>query len=352
MIPLAALALRRALSPPVAAALVLLLALLAAADWGVSAISAGGTDLGGAAARQGVWLVAALVLVPAVVLRAGSVIPRWRRADAAWLAPRGRGASACLAATLAGLILASALALVGFYASAEWAAGGSGPAPRHLTDLHHAPLQLVGRDTVSCSVEGLRAEDLTPGSLLRLRPTVAPGNGPSARVRLEILAEDEVLAAEDLHLARRTAVLLSPRAGRGELVLRLTRLGGNAYVALPDHSAELLVAGDRERASSAILAAHLLSILLPLSALALGLGAWMRGSLAAFGALSLWLLPWMRVGAADWLPGAGLARALEWTGDRVVAPWPGLPSLGVAAATVLLGLALARRGLSSWGRTG
>ena len=59
----------------------------------------------GAFARQGVWLLVGVFLLPAVVLRAGGTIPRWRLADADWLASRAIGRGAAVLSTFFGISL-------------------------------------------------------------------------------------------------------------------------------------------------------------------------------------------------------------------------------------------------------
>ncbi|MEM7306693.1 MAG: hypothetical protein AAF682_08485 [Planctomycetota bacterium] len=358
MIPLASLALRRTLPPGLLVVFALLALAAALRDWGASAevlAALGGDASTRAASRQGVWLLAAALLVPALAARAAATIPRWRRADAAWLAPRRTGRVACLAATFAGSSVGAVLALLLFFAAAELAAGESDAARRFVRGVEHPPLHVLDGPGAYCELDHLGADELAAGASLLVRPTVAPGRGPTADVLLQVRRGDAVLGEVAALLTGRASVeipLAPPAADAGgALQLVVRRNAPGAPVLLPDHSVWLLAAASAERDGSAALFAELLLLLLALGAVALGLGAWMRGAVATLLALALWT-PTLAWGAAGtWAPGGRLARDLTLLGDGIVPPAPQPAALAGAALALGAGLALAALGLRSWGRT-
>lgn len=362
MIQLFRLSFRRALPRGYALALAAVLVLAATRDFGPSAdvlAALGGDAAARAAARAGVLFLAALAVVPALVGRAGAALARFRRADAEWLATRAASPLACLAVTWAGVACAGAALLCAFFAAGELAAGGSAPCLRHVRTLAHEPLKLVsGALAEEVALHGSSAAELAGGAVLRARLVPLPGRGPSADVRLEARAGGRALgfAAARIFDRRpidvvleRTGDVVLERAGAGELTLALERAESGAYVLLPRDGVELLRTGATERAASATVALHLLCLLAASSALALGLGAWMRGSLAAVLAFALWLPCWSHGLGRGLVPGADVFRQLELLGDGVAPAPPGPALLAVTLLISALGLALARLGWRAGG---
>jgi hypothetical protein len=345
---LALLSLRRALPVGFALALLALLILAARHGWGASpeVLAALGDEASGrAAARQGAWILGTLVVVPFLVSRAAAAAVRWRETDAAWLTTRAASPLRCLGATLLGPWLAAIALLLACLAAAEVAAGGDAPGLRFVRDVDHGPLRLLAEERdASCALLGVEAQDLGPRAVLRARPALL--GQPSARVRAVVRAGDTVLGESEARLTSRQALdVTCSTPGTGPLTLSLERPDRGASLVLPHGSLRLLRGGARERAGSLSLCADLMLALAAMSALALGLGAWMRASLAVVAVLCLWIPAWAWGLGAGWLPGAGLFRSLALLGEGIAPAWPDARSLCGALVLVLLGVLLARRGL-------
>jgi hypothetical protein len=291
-------------------------------------------------------LLAGLAVVPALVARAGATLPRWRRADLEWLATRAASPLASLAATLGGLLAAGALLLLAFFAAGELAAGSAEPCLRHVRTLAHEPLKLVsGALAEEVVLHGTSAAELGAGAVLRVRLVPLPGRGPSADVRLEARAGGRALGSATARVVdRRPVDVVLERAGTGVLSLALERAESGAYVLLPRDGVELLRPGATERRASATVALHLFCLLAASSALALGLGAWMRGSLASLLACAAWAPCWSHGLGQGLVPGADIFHLLELLGEGVAPAPPGPALLSVALGLSALGLALARLG--------
>ena len=349
MIRLALLCARRALPFYYLLALLAVLVLAATRDWGASPEvlrALGGDASSRAAARAGAYICAVLCVLPPLVARAGATLPRWRRADRDWIATRAASPLACLAMAWCGPLVAGAALLAAFLAAGELAAGGSGPCLRRVRTLAHEPVRLVsGARDGAVTLAGLAAEDLEPGDVLRIRLVPVPGRGPSADVRLAARAGGQALGSAQARVVDRGAIdLLLSAAGAGPVALALARGEEGAFVLLPRDSVELLRAGGRERGASAAAFLRALLALAAGSALALGLGAWMRGALAVLLVLAAWVLCWSSGLGAERVPGAELFLVLRLLGDGVAPAWPGPALLACALALAALGLALARLG--------
>ena len=347
---LALLALRRTLPRGLLALVLAVLAVAAMRDWGASELvrDAVGDDASARAfARQGVWLLVGVLLLPALVLRAGGTIPRWRRADADWLASRAVGRGAVVLSTFAGIWAGGAVLILAGAACAEIAAGAAPPAWQLVRTLDHPALVLLDEDEARCTLAGLGAE-VAPGARLLLRPTVAPGAGPSADVEFRVLAGGASTAVS-ARLAGRTSIELPLEVdGASEVTLRLRRLAPGAVVVLPRASTSLLAPVASERRATFGMAARLLLLAGAWIALALGLGAWVQGPIAAALVLSAWLFPWFWDAAPDWFPGGDLFLAAIVVGDGLVPAPVSATNLAGFLLCVAGGLLLAMRGLASW----
>ncbi len=346
---LALLALRRTLPRGFLFFALAVLAVAALRDWGVSAVvlDAVGDDASARAfARQGVWLLLGVFLLPALVLRAGGTIPRWRRTDSDWLASRAVGHGTVVLSTFAGIWAAGAALILAGAVCAEIAAGGSPPAWRLVRTLEHPALVLFDEDEARCALADLA--DVPRGARLRLRPTVLPGAGPSADVEFRVRAGGASSTAS-ARLAGRTSIELPLELdGADAAELELRRVAPGAIVVLPRGSASLLTPAASERQATLGMAARVLLLVGAWVALALGLGAWVQGPIAAALVLCAWLFPWFWNAAPQWFPGGDLFLAAIVVGDGLVPAPLSASTLAGFLACVGGGLLLATRGLASW----
>ena len=348
MIQLALLSMRRAMPAGFVITFLIILVLAATRTWGASpeVLAALGDEASRrAAARQGVWVLAAVLIAPVLVMRAASTLPRWREADAAWLAPRRASPRACLAATLGGLALAGLLLMVLALGATEIAAAGNASGRSYVREVEHESLRILAAESGGdCALADLSGGDVDSKAILLLRPALL--GGPGAGMRAVVHAGDVEIGSVTAHLVGRRPleVPLAPGA-EGPLILTLERTGEGASLLLPKGSLQLLRGDGHERTGSLAVGARLLLTLLAMSALGLGLGAWMRGSVAAAFTLSLWVPAWTWGAGGGWWPGAEIFTSLALLGEGISPGWPGARMISGAAITGLVGLELARRGL-------
>jgi len=332
MLPLAALALRRALPLWLVAGLALLLFLAARGSGSVPLVAGERAEVGlRALARQNVWSVL-LVLAPLLFLQAARL---GTDAATAWLAPTPAPRFGLALALIAGCAAASAAATL-LTASVSEAATGDGPGWRAAGELE-APSAVLLDDT---PVQRWRVPRIAHDQRLRLATTVAIGSGPAVTARFRA-RDGEHLSEVEARVAGRTELELGPPAGEGaELELELERVGPGALLVLPPHALLLLEPVASERRAALALGSRVFLLLAAGTALSLGLARWMRASLAAGVVLALAILSWTSAGAARFLPGADLPRAWSELASGLVPDPAPLAALAGAVALLVLGAAL------------
>ena len=353
---LVALAARRVLRPGWLLLVAAVLVLAATHDWGFAesvVADASTAVLARGRARQGTWAVALLVLAPALLHRGGRAAAEWRRSEADWLAPRPLPRAAWLLSTALGTFAAGALLLSAAAAAAELRAGRGERAWRWARALEHPSFALVEGDAARSWVEpglareGAGARGAAPdGARLLVRPTVAPGSGPAATVRVTAAPELSAGPAVEARIDGRARIALDLPAGAGPLTLTVERVGPGAVVVLPAGAVELVLPARSERLASLELLARVALGLAVVVALGLGLGAWMRPALATGTLLALAALPAISPAAARLLPAGDLSRAWRLVGEGLVPPPIAPAPLLVGLALVAGGLLLAERGLA------
>jgi hypothetical protein len=241
-----------------------------------------------------------------------------------------------------------------FLGAAELAAGAAPAAPRLVRTAEHAPLRL-GPDAERAAV-ALPAVRLAGDDVLRVTLLEIPSAPAGLDVRVAVRAGDVLAGERRVRVAGRAVVdvpLARPAGAQGggvEVALERDPANPHAGVVVPGASIQHLRRDATERRASLVLFARFTLALIGLGALALGLGAWMRASLAGLVTLSAWLCAWAFDLGRGIAPGADLAAAVRLVGEGVVPPAPGAgPALGCAAC-VALGVALGRRG--TWGGSG
>ena len=346
--PLARLALRRALPPGVALAGLAAALLAARAAWqpdaGVAAALGGEADPG-ALARAGVWTALAALYGLALCAAAAALPARWRAGEVQWL---GRGTRGPLARALSlwlGLCAAAALALGALALAGEVAARAApARAARELVARFAAPRAPLAPRGAPLRV-AFDPGATRSGDRLRVRLRFL-GGGAAARLGAHV--EGAPPRGEAL-LGTSGALELELEPGRGERVLVLEHLDGDAALVVAAAGVEVVRPLDGPRAPALRAAARLGLALAAWLALALGLGAWMGPALAWGLTLSAALaVGWSEAAWARALPGAGLSEALARMGEGLAGPWPGARELAWAALTVAVGLGLAARGIVGW----
>lgn len=343
---LAALAARRGLRPAFVALVLVLLVLALRHDWGFAASVVAGEGTAALArghARQGVWAVALLCFTPLLVHRASRAAADWRARDADWIAPLPLGRSAWIAAQALGLLGGAALVFAAAALAAELPLERAGGAWRWVRTLEHPAFALVEGDAGQSWVQsGLAARP--PGARLWCHPTVAPGSGPAASVRLSAATEGGGAAEVLARLSGRAHVSLELPLGDGPVHLAVERVGPGAVVVLPPGALELVVPARAEGLASLELLARALLAGAVGIALGLGLGAWMRPALATGTLAALSLLPALFPAAARFLPAGDLPAAWRLVGEGFVPPPLAAPALAAGLGLLVLGAALAALG--------
>ncbi len=346
------LALRRSLPAALWAPTLLFLALAATRSWSPPAPIAGDPDAARSASafvRHGVWATLGLFALPIIVFRAAAMPRRWRRRDASWIAPTPVARSAAALSGFLGAWTGAGLLVLAAALAAEAAIRDAGAALR-VQGVLESPAVVLSDDDGAARWElrTPRAEELAAGTLVRIRPTVAPGSGPAVTVLATLSAGD---GSESTRVARRvfgrTVLDLEvPPTARGALRFTLARMGPGAVLVLPARASELLVPARSERLASLELALRTWLALGAWLALAVGLGAWMRPGLAALATLAI------VVAAARWslarplVPGSDLISAWELVGRGLVPPSAGLGVWIGLALALLLGAGLVSAGLA------
>jgi hypothetical protein len=348
------LALLRALPPAACLLGALLLAwALATSRASATALLAAGDELAPlwehGAARAAAWTVAALLSAGWLGLQALRTLSGWRRRDVDWLAPRGASPAALVLSSWLGLCAAAGLAGLATGAAVELCSGGG------RASWIEGPPAFGGEgawlESGSASRAQLATGPLPAGSRLRLSFAFASG-GPQVRV-LAVLADP----ASGAELARTEESV----GTRGELELVLPECPAGAELRLSTTDPELRIYHDAPAALVWLPAAHeglaslsmLVRVLLDAGAccaLALALSGWFSSAGAVFVLAALVLLALLAGPGWDWLPLAGLARALRVLQEGRVPALPTCSELAGAAALCAGCLALAAASLVRWRR--
>jgi len=329
---------RRTLPLPLFVAFVILVGFAATRSWVPAATTF--LDDGAAAGRaddfrrQALWLVFALLALPALVVGAAAVGSLWRQRDADWLGWRPISRTGVLGSAWLG-ILSTATLLVTLTALVAEATPGPAPAAwRFARVLEHDALALHPGE----QQKSLRLEALPDGTRLRIEVTVAPGSGPVATIRATLGDSSQTASV----FGRRTLELTATDGAR-ELVFE--RSGEGAVLVLPSRSIDVIEPAASMHLASWELAWRMLLALAAWSAVALALGTWMRTAYAAGVTASLALLSTRWLAELSFLPGADLARAWRLIGEGLLPPAVAWPQVACVLLVVALGLTVARRGL-------
>ena len=314
-------------------------------------------------AREALLGGALLWWVPLLLLRAGSIIQRWRRGEADWLGSRPTSRTQVLFGTWIGLALAGSIALT----LSGWAVA-----------YRVGPGETSWRFLGSQSLAGPRrlepGEELTLGLALPTGPaaeqpmrarvyltrTFGGGSGGDnlargAELQLELIRGDQIeRATVRLHGRSRITIPVpdppsnaAPTSAQ-RLRLRLANSSASSVALLPERTLELWSRAAREGRACFEWVTRSALALAAAAALALGLGAWVGAATAAGSTLALWLIATRAGPARIWLPGSRLLRDLEFVRDGLL-PEPFEPRwiLGTLAC-VALGIAVGVLGLRSW----
>ncbi len=327
---LAALELRRCLTPGLAALVLGVACFAATRDWsppaaleGVPLADATGDE--GAYRRQAVWALFLVVAFPLLVSRAAGCAERWRARDADWFAPLPLPRSAYSVSTVAGVVCAAWLLVVGTATITEaFTTSSDTPPLRFHAAIAHPPLALLDDDE-PMQIPWSASGDATNGAQLVLHPTVAPGSGPAVAVRFSLARRGDRGIFVERRLFGRTRIALDvPDPDADELELSIERTSDGAVFVLPPNSVELWVPTRSARLASVELGARCALLLAAWIALAAGLGAWMRAGLATALGAACFLLALVGADAAPalaaFVPGADIVQAWGLVGRGVVPP--------------------------------
>ena len=350
---LAALALRRALSPAVLGLALALGALAVTTHWAPSGelLELAGADRGGSArglARRGVWALFAAVAVPWFVYRAAATAAEWRGREVDWLGALPLSRRAALASLGAGIAVAALLACALGAAAAELAAA------RHAAtgEARLRPVQRLQMVPTVLTEPGERARwsiESHVGAFegaKHVRATFAlAGGGPATEVRMTLRRGGSERAATAWLSAGRASLLAPVPAGEGAVELTFTKGAGTAVAVLVPDGLELLREVPVAAWPSAAIALRVFLASAALAAVALGLGAWMNPGLATLLALAVALAGWIGGGLGPAWPASDLPAALGHLGEGLLPKNVGVGAWAVASGLALLGWAAAARGL-------
>jgi len=348
------LALRRTLTPTFALAAAAILAAATQLRWAPEQLWNGGgaTHVPGWA-RQGLWTIGALTLLPVLVHKAASTIPRWRAGEVDWLAKSPANRGGILLSTWCGAALAAAVVVAMIALAAELAARSSEPALRLVSRLPAPNGALIDDDAHLNWSVGARAA--RGGDLLRVG-VVMIASQPSADVVVSALrrAGDGTVRRNDTHahVVAACELEVAVPAGDGALELELKREQPGAIVALDGGGVAWLTPIESARTISVDLAVNMWLATVAWLGLALGCGAWVSPLLALLTLLCVSLFSW--IGASTvldaWWPWGAVPDALDLSSRGISAGPPTIPRVLGALACVALGLLLARIDVATWRR--
>jgi hypothetical protein len=364
---LVALARRRAASTGILVVTVLLAATLALNDWAPAAYLADAfdADLGEGAnatlerarTRQGIWAVLMLWLLPVFLLHAARTVDGWkRRGEVDWLGAKPVTRATVAFSTWLGQLTALVLLGLGTLALAEGVVQEAPPTLREA-EVVGAPESpwFDGRRLTRWMIP-----HAAPNSVFTFEASVTHG-GPGMRV---IVVNPDDAHADSSRIVGRQEVEFSLAGGASETGLMIAANGyafgtshGPKESEVPDVTGYLHPDSGRLWTPCASERRANLNLLLRLGlvgavwiALGLGLGAWMRGSLAALSIGATWTAASMWAGAPAWLPGARLVHSLGVVGRGRVPAEIGPETVLGTLALVAFGVSLAVTGLRDWRR--
>ncbi|MCC7013200.1 MAG: hypothetical protein IT454_11610 [Planctomycetes bacterium] len=301
-----------------------------------------------ATTRVGAWTAFALSVWPWLAWRAASLIPMWRESELEFVAG--------VPASRARLVLSSWFGVwLAMCASVLLAAGAAeATAPRSSEVLARVGEIALPHNIVLGGAEPVvwRSElpERAAAERLRLHLEFVPLSN-YADVEWSVARAGRTTRAL-VRVSSHSELELPFPDGSGEAEFRLSRAAGEGLVMCGARPLELLARGKSSRWCSIVLAAHAALAGAVCGALALGLGAWMRASLA-FGlaaaaqvALAFAEPEWARQIA----PWSALPAAFEACGRGLVPQAPGLAECAASFAWTAAGLALASAGIRRWRR--
>jgi len=396
---LARLAFRRAIGRVLLAWCVAIGIFLALREWAPPSAWLGARDASDAAsiasglAREGVWSVVCVAILPLFVLHAARTIGRWRAGEVEWLASRSASRATIVCGTWLGQWTAALCVLAAAAVMAESRAGASRPS-----------FELAGRigDDRAAWIEGRRAivwrardpgNDAPPGARARFELALGAGSAPSVRVILDARriprAADARSSAANSDTASSSSEAGSSSIGSSSPGLRsgsfasgavndharvekLIATRGDIEVDIPrdagDVEFSIACAEDGERAfllsergelwtpvatnrmASAAVFARAAIALGAWLAIAIGLGGWMHASSAALLLAALMIAAWMSAEPSPIWPGGDLVTALAIAERGRVPPPISLQAPLAAMLAAAFGLALARWSIAHWRR--
>ncbi|MFT7679191.1 MAG: hypothetical protein ACI8QC_003191 [Planctomycetota bacterium] len=296
--------------------------------------------------RRGLWELTLLFLLPALALHGAGVIPRWRRGEADWLAPRA-SRSGALAATATGLALGVALVSALPAAGAALTPWERNAAVADRCVLVHelgAAALVSPQETLQFALDGVQYPQ---SGRLRMRVMPAAGGGRVRDVRLALVRDGSTNEASLVLQGPAWIEVELPR-GSGRVAVGLHNAGEGAVLVPGANSVQVFGREGSNSARFTDLWLRCVRALAVLVVLAMGCGAWMGTGPAAGCALVLPLVLESALGSGAWLPWSDLRPALALMGegrmDQAVGIRPWLSSL----LWILGGLLLGRLGLRSW----
>jgi hypothetical protein len=388
---LVALALRRSLSLGVvawAAALLVFTWLSGSAPDAQASDAARLADQGGSAvaaglAREGIWLVFVLGIIPLLVLRTAASVAPWRIAtqtgagggrgashaaaarhgDAPWLATRAVSNATIAVSTWLGATLAC-LALVSLFAVAVDFRGGTSPTPVAAGTLDGPTERWAASGSSLAWHAELPAGFASRSTTVSIELGLGAGAGAATQVRLRARRQPDGVTtqvdrmppsetAATTRIGNRGTIEVALPPGRGGVDFELACLGENARICVLSERVELWSRDAGSHAATLSIAIRLALATCAWLALALGLSPFLSSATAAFAVLAAWIPRWWSdAGPSAFpsrcLPGADLFDALSVVGDGRAPAWPGIASYAGTVAVVGLGLVLAWAGLRRW----
>ncbi len=353
---LASLAARRTLAPGVIAIAAAVLALALRADWGGGsaglAVEAGerGGALARASAREGVWSIAVLAILPLLLVRAARVVGTWRSGEGDWLGSRSAGRGSILVSTWLGTWIGGAILLGMVFVAVETSAGSFAsrqPTWRRAGEIELPSAAWITADAPSRWTADANESAWPAGSRARIDLAFGTGTGAAADVVLRARRGTQERSATARFVSHGSVeVEIPPGDGPLAFEIRCERAGSRAFVA--SDAMEVWEPGAREASAGLEILARLALALGAWTALAIGLGAWLSAPTAALAIAAAWIPIWLADRAHSWIPAADLWNALAIAGagrvPRAIEP------TAIAASAVLasIGLAIGSAGLRRW----
>jgi hypothetical protein len=353
---LASLAARRALVPGVVAIAAAILALALRADWGAG--SAGlvaeagdrSAALARGSAREGVWSIAVLAILPLVLARAARVIGNWRAGEGDWLGSRAAGRGSILFATWLGTWIGGGILLAAVFLAVEASAGSfaaRGPTLRRAGEIALPRMGWITSDAPARWIAGAGESAWPEGSRARIELAFGTGTGAGTEATLRARRGTEERAASARFVAHGSVeVELPPGDGALAFEIACERAGSRAFVA--SDAMEVWEPGPRESAAGLAILARLALALATWTALAMGFGAWLSAPSAALAIAAAWIPAWLAERSPAWLPAADLWDALATAGSGRVPRAIDPAAVASSAILVAIGLALGHAGLRRW----